>query len=341
MANPEEILSAKITRRQALRYSVGVLGILASACVPQPSLPATPDRRNPTPTAAPSLKPTTTPVKERSTASELVKLGQELKEWKLQDGRLMADLFIEVQLTADLLQGNLDPKTILPQFKAPITFSTSTQIGAATLNERVNPQDPRKLGIYRDSELLYYSNWLARNTSVELKLGPEILSSEARFYIMVKEVSQLIYRLQYQKLYMDLLKSGGTTTFVFSNPTNIPTSETEQIANFGMAISKFERSRFGYSSLDAFIDLGSRLQTAPIGATQRLDRNKRNQSFGNPYWSQIEQNDTDFLKTRGLIEENKDIVSWAKPFVIDEDFFKLCADYLKSLGRPMLIITGN
>lgn len=250
----------------------------------------------------------------------------------------MADLFIEVQLTADLLQGNLDPKTILPQFKAPITFSTSTQIGAAELNERVNPQDPRKVGIYRDGELLYYSNWMARNTSVELKLGPEILSSEARFYIMVKEVSQLIYRLQYQKLYMDLLKSGGTTTFVFSNPTNIPTSETEQIANFGMAISNFERSRYGYSSLDDFIDVGTRLQTIPIGATQKIDEEKRKQSSGNSYLSQTIQSDADFLKTKDLIKENNGIVTWVKPFVIDEDFFQLFADYLKSLGKRVLII---
>lgn len=59
MTTPEEMLSTKITRRQALRYGVGVLGIFASACAPQPPLPAPPDRRNPTPTTA--AKPTQEP----------------------------------------------------------------------------------------------------------------------------------------------------------------------------------------------------------------------------------------------------------------------------------------
>lgn len=289
-----------------------------------------------TPTFSPAVIPT---VSERlRIAPELEKLGQELRQWKLQDGRLMADLFTEVLLTADLLQGNLDPKTILPQFKPPLLFSAETSIGGANLTKYLDSNDPRKVGIYREGELLYSSDWLAKNMSVKLQLNPNILSSEARWYIIVKEASQLLYRQQYLKLYIDLLKSGGTITFRIANPTNIPTSEAEQIANFGMAISNFERSRYGYSSLDDFIDVGTRLQTIPIGATQKIDEEKRKQSSGNSYLSQIIQSDADFLKTKGLIKENNGIVTWVKPFVIDEDFFQLFADYLKSLGKRVLII---
>lgn len=283
---------------------------------------------------------TKTPEKPYTTP-ELVKLGWELQAWRLQDGRMMTDLFTEVLLTADLLKGNLDPRTILPQFKAPITFSTDINIGAVELTEYIDSADPRKSGIYQQGELLYYSNWLAKNTSVKLKLSPDILSSEARLYIIVKEASQLIYRLQYQRLYIGLLRRGSTTRLEIANPTKIPISEDEQIANIGMLISSFERARYGYSSLDDFIDVGSRLQTTPIGATQRLDMEKRGQSFGNPHWSQVEQTDTDFLESRGLLKKEDGVISWTKPFVIDEDFFKLFTEYVKPLGQPALIRPEN
>lgn len=283
---------------------------------------------------------TKTPEKPYTTP-ELVKLGWELQAWRLQDGRMMTDLFTEVLLTADLLKGNLDPGTILPQFKAPITFSTDINIGAVELTKDIDSADPRKSGIYQRGELLYYSNWLAKNMGVKLKLSPDILSSKARLYIIVKEASQLIYRLQYQRLYIDLLRRGSTTRLEIANPTKIPISEDEQIANIGMLISNFERTRYGYSSLDDFIDVGSRLQTTPIGATQRLDMEKRGQSFGNPHWSQIEQTDTDFLESRGLLKKENGVISWTKPFVIDEDFFKLFTDYAKPLGQPALIRPEN
>lgn len=287
----------------------------------------------------PTLSPTPTIIKpvERSTTPELEKLGQEIRTWKLQDGRKMSDLFTEVLLTADLLQGNLDPKTVLPQFKGPMTLSIDPkiEIGGLSIDEKFDRNDPRKVGLYNEGKLIYTDNWLTAS-SVTLQLGPNIRSSEARLYIAVKEVTQLLYRLQYQQLYKVLLEQGNTE-FVVTNPTDIPTSEDEKASNFGSIIGRFERNKFGYSSLDDFIDVGSRLQTAQVGATQRLDLERRGQSFGNPFWSRIEQSDTNFLKSKGLLKESDGIVTWVEPFAVDEDFFRLFAEYVQPI-RPSLIV---
>lgn len=328
-------------RLTRLVCTASILGGMAlAACAPEQPKPIAKSisihSASPTPTK-PSLS-----KESPYTTSELMQLGQELKTWQLQNRTNMSSLYTEVLLTADLLQGNLDPKTILPQFKAPITFSTDTTIGEATLTKNIDPVDPRKVGIYSQGDLLFYSNWLAKDMSVKLKLGPDIFSSPAKLYIIVKEASQLIYRHQYLKLYIDLLRRNPTMKFDIANPTKLPISEIEEISNIGMLIHNFEKTRYGYSSLDDFIDLGSRLQTAPIGATQRLDMKTKGLSFGNTYWSILEQMDTAFLTSKNLLKEENGIVTWAKPFVIDEDFFQLYADYApRSIGRPALIRPQN
>lgn len=111
-----ELLQNQLSRRRFLRG-----GAVAALCLPaiitgctepvrSPHI-STPPRLTPLPTSIP-----TTPEGIHITP-ELEQLGQELRQWQLQDGRLMTDLFTEVLLAADLLQGNLDPKTVLPSFK--------------------------------------------------------------------------------------------------------------------------------------------------------------------------------------------------------------------------------
>ncbi len=273
-----------------------------------------------------------------TTTLELRSLGQELTEWKLLDGRKMSDLFTEVQLTADLLKGNLDPKTILPSIRKPITLSIDPQvnIGGLEIEEKLDRNDSRKIEIYNGNKLLYQDNWLSAS-SVKLQFAPNIQSSPAHLYVAVKEITQLLYRKQYQDLYRSLLENGATR-LVLNNPTNIPTIEAEKTSSFGTAIARFERDRYGYSSLDDFIDAGSRLQVSPIGATFRLDQEKKKQPTSQTYWSQIEQADTKFLRGRGLLQEEDGVVKWARPFVVDEDFFLLFADYVKPITNHRVLI---
>lgn len=275
--------------------------------------------------------------RERYTTPELEKLGQQLQEWKLHNGRKMSDLYVEVQLAADLLKGSLDPKTILPSFKGPLTLSIDPQIsiGGLLIDEKLDRDDPRKIELYNRNQLLYRDNWL-RNSIVKLQLAPHIQSSESRYYITVKEITQFLYRKQYQDLYRSLLERGAIR-LVLNNPTQIPTSDQEKASSFGTTIARFERDRYGYSSLDDFIDVGSRLQTAPIGATQRLDLERTGRSVANLHWSRIEQVNTDFLRSKGLLRERGGIVTWAKPFVIDEDFFLLFADYTRPMRRVLIL----
>lgn len=62
MPTSKEILPIKVTRRQAVHYGIIFLGaLIGAACAPQPTIPAAPDRRNPTP-IAPAVKAATAPV---------------------------------------------------------------------------------------------------------------------------------------------------------------------------------------------------------------------------------------------------------------------------------------
>ena len=268
---------------------------------------------------------------------EIARLGYELQDWKLQDGRKMADLFPEVKLTAKLLQGQLDPKTLLPQFKAPINLHASTKdgnIGMLTIKPNFDHNDPRKIEIHTAKDS-YSGNWLTGCT-VQLQLAPNILASEERLYVAVKEISQLLYLSTYMGLYIDLLRKGGTTQLEIKNPTNIPTTSLEEIINFGDALTRFEIQKFGYSSLSDFIDVGSRLQTIPIGTTQKFDLQRRGRFASNLDWPLLEQTDADFLRSKGLLKETGNITTWVKPFAIDEEFFKLFVDYTRPI-RPALI----
>lgn len=272
--------------------------------------------------------------KEQFTDTALQKIGQNIENWKVSSGVRMVELFDEARKSAQLLQGQVDPRGYFPVIKLPLRYSKDAEIGALVVNWKADEKDSRLARVIINNQT-YEAPWLAKTTQVAISISSTVQGGD-RLVVATHLSSQITDLLSYYNSYILLLRKGGAS-FNFINPKRVPTTPQEVAFNFGRLLEVFESQNYGYSSLIDFITVGSRLRITPMAVSWYRYQSRLGQSFQRTKVQEITDVDNKFLLDRNLITDINGVWKWRREIPVDsEEFFRIFTDYASPMRKVLI-----
>ncbi len=295
------------TRRFILKAALAFpAAVLPSACSSSQD-----SKENSKPFPVPVPRPPETYQPENFIDDGLRKIGVELENWSIKNGRKMVDLYDEVRQVRDLLTGKVDPRIYLPNLKLPLRLGVETPDRAASLSIKPNenPRDTRKIQIrFATGVSTDPISWL-NNPEVSVRLSTEVQNmGTGKLPVVVKELIQFITLLKVYKIYLD---NTPNTKALFLNPANIPTRIEDILYNQGKVTEAAEDTVLKYSPLSELIDLGGGVGIGGlVYGTSLLNDQISSSNLQQPGPMAL-QRYLDFLKRENLVKEESGHMVWA------------------------------
>lgn len=307
-----------LNRREVL-YALGAFMLTASAGCSRP------ETKNPSPTVAPTVihppvpaSPEPLPIQsEKFTVPELQKLGKELEEWRLANGRLAVEVFPYIKPSINMLKGQLDPRVYIPPIHPPITFDgTDLKELGGQLRLVLNPddKDSRTITIITPRGLILTDHWLKADTSLTIAIDKSIMGRTVRMVFAEKEIRQLIDMPLTDSFYLKWAKEQGVKFSPVINPDNIPFTTREYEFNCAARLRNLEfQYNNGISYLEYLIDIGSYIRSGIIlyvnWSLEQLSKGKVVPE--QEPWSQRPMGLITHLINLKLLKESGGVVTWA------------------------------
>lgn len=297
------------------------------------------ERAPKTPTKiAPPPTPSSTPNQPRFTDLECQKISNELRQWKLANGRFITDVVTEAKEAATELAGLLDPRVYLPM-DIPIHLHANSPLPDAQLSLAYHdtPEDSRKIDITLPLKKSFRYDW-CNITTATIELPSEIYTHPgARMVIAAKEISSIYYYPGFWKIYSELLAEKGIS-YKIINPQNLPTTPQEEVFNLSKSFLYLERDAPSNYFYQGLIDLGSGLLSGGIlFANLYLDSLNKKTPLPQSKWVDAGHQYAGFLQEKGLIKQQTGSFVWTKGLrpTIDREFLNLYREFSR-LDSPQL-----
>lgn len=330
----ENLAQAEISRRDLLKKVPAVVFLVSSAVSPAcqaiNSLPLPNERQSST---------------DFFTDEKLRQLGHELGEWRV-SGVQMSAVLPEVRNSVELLQGVIDPRASFPYADIPINlaYNPADGIGGLKINQVADMTDSRRVMVSQKDGRSFEMPMLKKNLKVDILLSPAVLADTIRLPIISKEASQLVDYAHYARLYLLFLQEKGIS-FIFKNPNDVPTSDSEIIITIAALLSAGEIESKGTSLFSDLIDVGSYIRVGGIAfANWYLDQQKEERKLVKVIGVDQGLEVADFLFKKGFIKKEGGMVIWTSgqiPGFGTKEFRDLFNELSKLVGRKNQLVAPS
>lgn len=320
-------------RREFLKIGAAGLAAALTACSPaRPGLSLSQAERESTAIAAgdkskaglpvataPALAPTPELLapSEKFTVPQLQKLGKELEEWRLANGKLAVEVFSYIKTTIDMLKGVSDPRAYVPAITPPIVFDNHTspgQFGEQRSMFSSDSQDSRTIIVDAPGGLSIRARWLKADTSLTIAIDKPIMERTVRMVFAEKEMRILTDWPAIDRYYLKWAQEQGVKFSPVINPDNIPFTTREYEFNCAALLRHLElKYNNGISYYDYLNDYSSHIRSGVILYV--------NWALGQYFqgivvpeeepWSKKPMSLYTSLKELKLVKESGGIVTWA------------------------------
>ncbi len=264
---------------------------------------------------------------------QLQQLGKEIYNWQLLNGTSVIDISPETRKTTDILTGKVNPRSLIPIIKLPVSFDPNAKDAGFSLN-LVDSNDNRRVLVTLPSGQIHRLNWISSESEATIQLSEDIKKSSVRWPILIIEVSQIYDFFAYSQLYLSLVQKAGIG-FEVINPDNLLFSDLEKTIVVEESIRILEEKLSQKPSFfRTIVDVGSALRVGGIlFANWYVDQlNRRIPISESADWVKGGQHYAGFLQSKGLITQQRrgGLFTWTNgqsPSINSEEFLRLVEEF--------------